>query len=95
MYVLEFSLGDLALSRRIILLPVGVLTKLSPAVRRGLVLELFCCIKDMVENLLPWVCHQVKPLIKADYKGVPVLSTFATVLWHLQRGRQKSLPAPT
>lgn len=77
------------------LLPVRVPTKLSPAVRRGSVPELFCCIKGMMENLLPWVCHQVKSLIKDDCRECLFLPLFARVLWHLQRGRQKSLPTPT
>lgn len=49
-----------------------------------------------MENLLPWVCHQVKSLIKDDYRVLlALLATFAGVLWQLQRGRQKSLPTPT
>lgn len=75
MHVLEFSLG-IFLCQGKTLLPVRALTKLSPAVRRGLVPELFCCIKGMMENLLPWVCRQVKFLIKDDYRECLFLSLF-------------------
>lgn len=61
MHVLKLSL-----SNRTILLPVRVLTKLSTAVWRILVPELFCCIKGMMENLLPCVCDQGKSLIKDE-----------------------------
>lgn len=48
-----------------------------------------------MENLLLWGCWQVQPLIKDDYRVLlALLATSARILWHLQRCRQKSLPAP-